>query len=85
MRNILDSEEIPDNCGVAIEYNIPTTSKRVDFILTGVDESDKKKVIIIELKQWDDCNSVQSENGVFVETNESGKPVIGRGEILSGT
>ena len=68
MRNILDSEEIPDNCGVAIEYNIPTTSKRVDFILTGVDESDKKKVIIIELKQWDDCNSVQSENGVFVET-----------------
>ena len=24
MRNILDSESIPDNCGVAIEYNIPS-------------------------------------------------------------
>ena len=38
MRNILDSENIPDNCGVAIEYNIPTTSKRIDFILTGFDK-----------------------------------------------
>ncbi|MBQ9484885.1 DUF2075 domain-containing protein [Candidatus Saccharibacteria bacterium] len=68
MRNVLDSEDIPEDCGVAIEYNIPTTSKRVDFILTGTDKEEKKKVIIIELKQWDECSLVESENGVFVET-----------------
>ena len=68
MRNILDSDQIPDNCGVAIEYNIPTTSKRIDFILTGVNDSAIKTVIIIELKQWSDCSSVQSEDGIVVET-----------------
>lgn len=68
MRNILDSDEIPDNCGVAIEYNIPTTSKRIDFILTGTDEINKQKVVIVELKQWDDCSAVDAEDGVVVET-----------------
>ena len=68
MRNILDSDEIPSDCGVAIEYNIPMTSKRIDFILTGKNEEETKTVIIVELKQWDDCNSVQSEDGVIVET-----------------
>lgn len=72
MRNILDSDEIPSDCGVAIEYNIPMTSKRIDFILTGVNNEETKTVIIVELKQWDDCNSVQSEDGIIVETYVGG-------------
>ncbi len=72
MRNILDSKEIPDNCGVAIEYNIPATSMRVDFILTGSDNNDKKKVIIIELKQWSECSAVDMENATVVETYVGG-------------
>ena len=68
MRNVLDDKEIPDNCGVAIEYNIPTTSKRIDFILTGTNDSGTKSVIIVELKQWSDASSVKSEDGVIVET-----------------
>ncbi|MBP3899723.1 DUF2075 domain-containing protein [Candidatus Saccharibacteria bacterium] len=68
MRNVLDSNNIPDNCGVAIEYNIPTTSKRIDFVLTGFNENEKKAVLIIELKQWSDCSSVKSEDGIVVET-----------------
>jgi hypothetical protein len=32
MRNVLEDGEIPDDCGVAIEFTIPTTSKRIDFI-----------------------------------------------------
>lgn len=68
MRNVLDSSDIPDNAGVAIEYNIPTTSKRIDFIITGAGEDSKKNVVIIELKQWSDCEAVEAENGVVVET-----------------
>lgn len=71
MRNVLDSEDIPGDCGVAIEYNIPATAKRVDFILTGANENDKKCVVIIELKQWSECTAVNSENGV-VETYVGG-------------
>ena len=72
MRNVLDSDKIPDDCGVAIEYNIPTTSKRIDFILTGIDDDAKKNVIIIELKQWDDCSAVETQDAVVVETYVGG-------------
>jgi uncharacterized protein len=35
MERVLRDDEIPGNCGVAIEYQLPQTSKRIDFILTG--------------------------------------------------
>ncbi len=35
MKDAVDTPDIPDGCGVAIEYNVPLTSKRVDFILSG--------------------------------------------------
>jgi len=52
MNNALDHAEIPDDAGVAIEYKIPLTSKRVDFILTGADIDRKETAVIVELKQW---------------------------------
>lgn len=52
MYSILNDKEIPDNTGVAIECQIPQTSKRIDFILSGKDSNDKDNVIIVELKQW---------------------------------
>lgn len=64
MRGILDDKEIPDNAGVAIEFNIPTTSKRIDFILSGRDINKKDSVIIIELKQWESCNAVEDKDGI---------------------
>ena len=47
MRGILSDPEIPGNCGVAIEYNIPTTSKRIDFLLSGRNDSDNEIIVII--------------------------------------
>lgn len=64
MRGVLDDKEIPDNAGVAIEFNIPTTSKRIDFILSGRDNNRKDSVIIIELKQWETCNAVEGKDGI---------------------
>lgn len=52
MSTILNDDEIPGNVGVSIECQIPQTSKRIDFILSGRDENSKDNVIIIELKQW---------------------------------
>ena len=52
MNNVLTCGEIPDDAGVAIEYRIPQTSKRVDFILSGTDQSSRDSVVIVELKQW---------------------------------
>ena len=64
MRGVLDDREIPDNAGVAIEFNIPTTSKRIDFILSGRDNNRKDSVIIIELKQWETCTAVEGKDAI---------------------
>ena len=64
MRGVLDDREIPNNAGVAIEFNIPTTSKRIDFILSGRDNNKKDSVIIIELKQWETCNAVEGKDAI---------------------
>ncbi len=67
MHNVLNTSEIPDDAGVAIEYNIQPTSKRIDFLLSGKDEQGNMTAIIVELKQWESCEVVRDEDGV-VET-----------------
>ena len=52
MKDVLDTPSIPKDCSVAIEYNIPQTSKRVDFMIVGKDDNDSDHVVIVELKQW---------------------------------
>ncbi|NSB24760.1 hypothetical protein [Clostridium saccharoperbutylacetonicum] len=66
MFKALNTKEIPDECGVAIEYKIPGTSMRVDFILTGLDEYDKENIIIVELKQWTHLEEVKEENDIVL-------------------
>lgn len=56
MSNILEDEGIPDDIGVAIEYKIPQTSKRIDIILTGINEHNKSTAVIVELKQWSEAH-----------------------------
>lgn len=61
MRNVLDDAEFDDDIRVAIEYQIPRTSKRVDFIIAGADKEDKSNVIIVELKQWEKVEKIDDE------------------------
>ena len=51
MKDVLDTPLFSDDCQVAIEYNIPQTSKRVDFMILGKDANDKDNIVIVELKQ----------------------------------
>src|SRR5690625_696618 len=55
MRNVLDDPHIPDDVGVALEFSIPQTSKRIDVILTGLGRAPRKRptALIVELKQWE--------------------------------
>lgn len=61
MKNVLDDKEFDDDIRVAIEYQIPRTSKRVDFIIAGADINDKSNVIIVELKQWEKVEKIDDE------------------------
>jgi len=66
MNNVLVEGEIPEDAGVAIEYKVPLTSKRVDFILTGKDAEDCDTAVIVELKQWSDVKATVKD--AVVET-----------------
>ena len=53
MYKVINTHEIPDDSGIAIEYQIPLISKRIDFIISGLDADKKGNIVIIELKQWE--------------------------------
>ena len=65
MRGVLDDNDIPNNMGVAIEYNIPPTGSRIDFMMTGYSKNDSHEAIIVELKQWDECTEVEKVDGIY--------------------
>lgn len=60
----LNSNTIPEDAGIAIEYNIPPTGKRVDFMISGYDESNNGNIVIIELKQWDKITPVEGQEAI---------------------
>jgi uncharacterized protein len=65
MSNIMHDPEIPDDVGVAIEYKIPRTSKRIDFIITGKDDDQRYSAVVIELKQWSEGVEISDKDGVL--------------------
>ena len=64
MANVMRDIAIPDLAGVAIEYIVPNTQKRVDFIITGLDQNNKEHVIIVELKQWGEAFKVEDKDNI---------------------
>ena len=52
MDRVLRDSDVPLEAGVAIEYHLPQTAKRIDFIVTGKDAQNRETAILIELKQW---------------------------------
>lgn len=67
MSEILQQTSIPKDCTVALEYNLPMTSSRIDFMLCGYNCENKKNVLIIELKQWSKVNEVK-DSDILLET-----------------
>jgi DUF2075 family protein len=73
---ILDDKEISDEIEVSIEYQIPLTSRRVDFLIAGSDDQNKDHVMIIELKQWQKAKKISREFLVETFTGGSNRVVV---------
>ena len=58
-------EDLPDDVGIAIEFNIPLTSKRIDFVVTGFDQNHEPVIFLFELKQWESVSDVKSEDAII--------------------
>lgn len=67
MSNVLRDREIPKDAKTAIEFKIPNTGKRVDFIIAGNDGVEDNAVIV-ELKQWEMVEKNDRLDAVVVET-----------------
>ena len=63
MAGILQYGELLDH-GVLLEYQLPLTSRRLDFMVTGKGQSDADNAVIVELKQWEKCGPADGENEV---------------------
>lgn len=67
MGEILNKTNISKECTVALEYNPPMTSSRIDFMLCGYDKKNSKNVLIVELKQWSKVNKIE-DSDILLET-----------------
>ena len=71
MAKVLRDDEIPDDAGIAIEYQLPQSSRRIDFIITGEDQDARSTVVIVELKQWSE--SRRSPKDAIVVARRGGR------------
>lgn len=60
---VFDYSGLNDN-GIILEYQLPQTSKRLDCMITGRDQSGNDRAVVIELKQWEKCEMADGENEV---------------------
>src|SRR5258708_7541257 len=64
MERVVRRSGVADDCGILIEYIIPLTSNRIDFLIAGEDDDGNKNFIIIELKQWQTAEATDSDGVV---------------------
>lgn len=91
MHLVLVDPEIPADTGVGIEYVIPQTAKRIDVLLSGRDDTPTDRVVIVELKQWQDAESTPMDGvvrtlmgGALVNTPHPSYQAWSYAELLRG-
>ena len=69
MNEVLINEELNSvNCGVLIEYHLPQSSMRLDFMITGKDKFLNPNAVIVELKQWESVEESNTDRQVYTYT-----------------
>jgi len=67
MQNVLLDEEIPNDASITVEYQIPQSSKRIDFIIAGQNEKKDDYAVLVELKQWDKVELTEKDAVVITK------------------
>jgi len=75
MDKILQDPIIPNDAGISIEYQIPQTGKRIDFIVSGKNEDARDVAVLIELKQWQEAK-LTKKDGIVSTRFEKGETEV---------
>ena len=51
-----------DDHGIMLEYQLPMSSRRLDFLVCAKDRGGKNQAIIVELKQWETCQESDADD-----------------------
>lgn len=73
MYKVLNQSYFPDDIRIGIEYKIPITARRIDFIISGSD-GENDNLIIVELKQWDKVCKTDMPNVIKLGNQEHVHP-----------
>src|SRR3546814_1354864 len=80
MAKVLDRDDIADNAGIAVEFGIPQTAKRIDFLISGFGADGSRNVVIIELKQWS-TSKISDKDGIVI-ANSGGRTETDRTSVV---
>ena len=75
MAGILQYGDLLDH-GVMLEYQLPLTSRRLDFMVTGKGQINADNAVIVELKQWDKCGPADGDNEVVTFVGGANREVL---------
>jgi hypothetical protein len=76
LSDIMERAGLTDQ-GVMVEYKLPLSGKRIDVVICGKDEAQKKNAVIVELKQWDKCSFTDYDSDYVVTWVGGGnRPVL---------
>jgi uncharacterized protein len=76
VRMMLSQTKLHDDTTVSIEYRIPNTSKRIDFIISGLTTENKPSAVILELKQWQQVEVLPLSDGLVRTVVGGGKRIV---------
>lgn len=63
--NVLDDGALPDDLSIGVEMFLPQSMKRIDVTVAGHGVDDRKRIIIVELKQWEKAEATE-EDGIVI-------------------
>jgi len=75
MSQVIQHAELEDN-GVILEYQLPQSSKRLDCMVTGRGNGDTENAIIVELKQWEQCEPSNGDREVVTWVGGAKRDVL---------
>src|SRR4030042_2482857 len=64
MSDLIQFAELLDH-GIILEFQLPQSSKRLDFLICGKNELRRDNTVIVELKQWEKCENSEGSNEVL--------------------
>lgn len=63
LSSVFEHSNLVDH-GIVLEYQLPQSSKRLDCLICGRDSTSRDNAVIIELKQWEKCETSSGANEV---------------------